>query len=249
MSESTTKIQLKRKESTSGADLENVILDSGEPLYDATTGLLYIGAVGGNTAAGNTQAINEIKDLSDTTKLGFQIGNKENNSFEIEFENKSKTTDTGTTVAFKLGTLEFEKEVALDAGSLAVGSADKLTTARSIDGVRFDGSTNIHHYFKCTDASSAIKSCTAEISSGETTSVTFNLETGAHIYVKFTQTNTVENDAGLSLNVQSTGAKTIYYRGTKVTSGTFNTEHIYEFLYDGTYWQLITPLDLAWQTF
>ena len=44
----------------------------------------------------------------------------------------------------------------------------------------------------------------------------FTLATGAKICVKFTVTNTASSP---TLNVNSTGAKAIYYRGAAITAG------------------------------
>ena len=63
--------------------------------------------------------------------------------------NESKVESTGTTVAFSIGEKKFSQVVAVDGGSLSVGSAEKLTTARTIEltgdvtgSAVFDGSVN-----------------------------------------------------------------------------------------------------------
>ena len=63
--------------------------------------------------------------------------------------NESKVESTGTTVAFSIGDKKFSQVVAVDGGSLSVGSAEKLTTARTIEltgdvtgSAVFDGSVN-----------------------------------------------------------------------------------------------------------
>ena len=67
------------------------------------------------------------------------------------------------------------------------GSATKLQTARTIDGVSFNGSANITHYGSCSTA--ACYSCKSCSCSG------FTLATGAKICVKFTVTNTASKHA------------------------------------------------------
>ena len=64
----------------------------------------------------------------------------------------------------------------------------------------------------------------------------FVLETGARVIVKFTTTNTA---ASPTLNVNSTGAKAIQYRGAAVLKSVLAEGRTYEFVYDGTYWQLV----------
>ena len=67
----------------------------------------------------------------------------------------------------------------------------------------------------------------------------FALEKGARVLVKFTVTNTAAV-ANLTLNVSSTGAKSIKYRGGNISSaGNLAANRIYEFVYDGTDWELI----------
>lgn len=122
------------------------------------------------------------------------------------------------------------------AGSSSAGgsanSAVKLNTARKIDGVNFDGSVDINHYGTCsTAANTAAKTVSC---SG------FNLVTGASIKVKFTVTNTASSP---TLNVNSTGAKNIYYKNAAITAGYLVANKIYEFVYDGTNYVLVGDVD------
>ncbi len=69
----------------------------------------------------------------------------------------------------------------------------------------------------------------------------FELVTGVTITVKFTVTNT---HATPQLNVNSTGAKLIKYRGQNLPSDTALIENrVYQFVYDGTNWELIGDLN------
>lgn len=82
---------------------------------------------------------------------------------------------------------------------------------------------------------------TAAATAAKTVTVdNFNLDTGARIAVKFTVTNTASSP---TLNVNSTGAKAIYYRGAAISAGKLAAKHIYEFVYDGTNWELMGDLD------
>ena len=70
----------------------------------------------------------------------------------------------------------------------------------------------------------------------KTVSITnFALETGAEIIVKFTYDNTATSP---TLNVTSTGAKKIYYRGSEVAAS-FLSAGTYALVYDGTNWEII----------
>ena len=114
-------------------------------------------------------------------------------------------------------------------------SATKLTTAATVDGVSFDGSSGIIHYGVCsTDAATTTKvvSCTG-----------FTKVTGAWIAVKFTVTNTGAVGS-LQLNVNSTGGAPIKYRNANLPdASTLTAQRVYLFVYDGTNYQLVGDLD------
>ena len=112
------------------------------------------------------------------------------------------------------------------------GSATKLATARTIDGVSFNGTSNITHFGSCSTAAGTaakVVSCSG-----------FVLTTGSVITVKFTVTNTASNP---TLNVNNTGAKAIQYRGNAIASGYLEANRVYTFIYDGTNYQLIGDLN------
>ena len=112
------------------------------------------------------------------------------------------------------------------------GTATKLATARTIDGVSFNGSVDITHYGTCATAAGTVAkvvACTG-----------FALVTGSRITVRFTVTNTA---ASPTLNVNGTGAKAIRYRNAAITAGYLAANRTYDFIYDGTYFQLIGDID------
>ena len=112
------------------------------------------------------------------------------------------------------------------------GSATKLATARTIDGVDFNGTSAITHYGSCS---------TAAAPAAKTVSLTgFKLVTGAVVFVRCTVTNTAANP---TLNVNSTGAKAIQYRNVAVSAGTLAANRVYAFVYDGSAWELIGDVD------
>ena len=112
------------------------------------------------------------------------------------------------------------------------GTATKLSTARTIDGVSFNGSANIIHYGTCSTA--------AETAAKAVNCTGFVLATGARIAVRFTVTNTAANP---TLNVNATGAKAIRYRNAAIAAGYLAANRTYDFIYDGTYFQLIGDID------
>ena len=112
------------------------------------------------------------------------------------------------------------------------GSATKLQTKRNIDGVQFDGSANIVHFGSCSTAAGTaakVVSCTG-----------FVLASGSRITVKFTTTNTAANP---TLNVNSTGAKAIMYRGAAISAGYLAAGRVYTFVYDGTNYELVGDIN------
>lgn len=116
-----------------------------------------------------------------------------------------------------------------------VGKATMLETARTIDGVQFNGTADIIHYGTCSTAAGTnpkVVDCTG-----------FTLDTGAIIYVRFTATNSVAV-ASVQLNVNNTGAKNIKYRNSNLSSaGILAANRIYCFVYDGTNYQIVGDLD------
>lgn len=111
-------------------------------------------------------------------------------------------------------------------------ASTKLTTARNINGLSFDGTANRVNYGSCsTAAGTAAKTVSC---SG------FALVTGAEITVKFTVTNTAANP---TLNVNSTGAKAIYYNGAAISAGYLKANKTYSFRYNGTQYDLVGDID------
>ena len=113
-------------------------------------------------------------------------------------------------------------------------SADQLSTSRYIDGIPFNGTSDIHHYGTCsTAASTAAKVINAN---------GFKLYTGARITVTFTNTNTAQLRS-VTLNVNRTGAKKFYIPGTSTQNSSYPTGlsglfytgmNSYELVYNGT---------------
>lgn len=68
----------------------------------------------------------------------------------------------------------------------------------------------------------------------------FTLVTGAKVAVKFTITNSAANP---TLNINNTGAKPIYYRGSAITASYLAANRTYEFVYNGTQYELIGDID------
>jgi hypothetical protein len=112
------------------------------------------------------------------------------------------------------------------------GTATTLATARTIDGVSFNGSAAINHFGTCS---------TAAGTAAKTVSLSgFSLVTGAEITITFTATNTA---ASPTLNVNGTGAKSIYYRNAAISAGYLAANRTYRFVYDGSQYELIGDIN------
>lgn len=125
-------------------------------------------------------------------------------------------------------------------GSQSVASAttaSKLVTARSIDGVSFNGTANIVHYGTCSTAvGTAAKAVTL---------TGFSLVAGSRVMVKFTNGNSA---ASMTLNVSSTGAKSISRCGSVITDARklkFVAGEVAEFVYDGTNYEILSMNELS----
>lgn len=76
----------------------------------------------------------------------------------------------------------------------------------------------------------------------------FALATGSIVAVKFINTNTA-TPSTLTLNVNSTGAKSIKYRGAAIPSANrLSANRLYWFAYDGTNYEIIGDLDTTYSS-
>lgn len=112
-------------------------------------------------------------------------------------------------------------------------TAATLATPRKIDGVEFDGSSDIVHYGVCSTAynvQAKVISCPG-----------FVLTTGARIIIKFTQNNNFREP---TFNVNDTGAVPVRYFGSILPSSNFlRTGTVYQFVYDGTNYCFVGNFD------
>lgn len=110
-------------------------------------------------------------------------------------------------------------------------TATKWSNARNINGLSIDGTADRVNYGTCSTAAATTAKTVA--CSG------FVLLTGAEIAVKFTVTNTASSP---TLNVNSTGAKAIYYRGTAISASALAANRTYTFRYNGAQYDLVGDL-------
>ena len=128
-------------------------------------------------------------------------------------------------------------------------SATKLQTARTITlsgavsgSGSFDGSDNLTITTTSTASSNAAAgsgygtcSTAASTAAKVATLSNYALTTGGTVAIKFT--NAVPANA--TLNINSKGAKSIYYKGKAIVNGIINAGEVAFFIFDGTYYHLL----------
>lgn len=110
-------------------------------------------------------------------------------------------------------------------------TADQLSNTVYVDGVAFDGSSDINHSTVCTTNSNEqikIASCSG-----------FTLRTGAYIIIKFSYDNTAEQ---MQLNINDTGARYVKYRGDYISDDMIKADEVIIFQYNGTYYDIVGGL-------
>lgn len=104
----------------------------------------------------------------------------------------------------------------------SVKAAEQLTTARTIDGVSFNGSANITHFAVCnTAAATAAKTVTDN-------AINFTTVPGASLKVLFTDDNSASDP---TLNINETGAKNIKFANANVDASVITAGSILELVY------------------
>lgn len=208
------------------------------------------GATNGLMTAADKQKLNGISTGANKVQSSTTNGNIKIDGTETTVYTHPSTT-AATAAAVKVGKDALGHVVIGDAlvkGDVGLGNVDntadadkevlsatELKTARNIDGVSFNGTAKIHHFGSCsTAAGTAAKTVTLD------DSMTFTLEKGASVFVKFTNSNTV---ASPTLAVNGTTAKSIMRYGTTAPSTaaglSWQAGSVVHLVYDGTYWQMV----------
>lgn len=110
-----------------------------------------------------------------------------------------------------------------------------MANTTMINSLKFEDNTYAFTlpYGKCTTASNVIEK-KVDVDN-------FSLETGARVLVKFDNAVITSNP---TLNVENTGAKAIYYNKAAILSGYLKAGRTYEFVYNGTQWDLIGDINI-----
>jgi hypothetical protein len=94
-------------------------------------------------------------------------------------------------------------------------------------------------YAECSTAAGTAAKTATICTDGDTTNTGFALIQGVSVKVKFINTNSASSP---TLNINGTGAKNIMYRGSAIGAGYLAANRVYEFVYDGTDWELVGDL-------
>ncbi len=141
---------------------------------------------------------------------------------------------------------------------LPKGAYNSATTYSMLDIVTYNGAsyvckkastgndpTNTEYWQIMSDAGSSnynyAECSTAAATAAKTATITgFNLVTGARILIKFANTNTASSPTlNISNGTSGTGAAGIRYKGAAPPPYFIESGRVYEFVYDGTYWQMV----------
>lgn len=212
--------------STLTTTVTNQVMASSSIYAQPSTGTLYASKYNGYKVEGTSG--NWFSSISVIRNDGVMEAGK-----YIDFH----TTNTGTTdydvrLTAGSGTLTCSGSITATSFSGNASSATKWATARNINGLSVDGTANRVNYGTCSTAAATaakVVACTG-----------FALVTGAEITVKFTVTNTASSP---TLNVNSTGAKAIYYRGSAISAGYLAANRTYTFRYNGTQYELVGDIN------
>lgn len=115
--------------------------------------------------------------------------------------------------------------------ALGIASAGSATTAAKSDHIH-PMQTKTVYATSSTGASTGTKLATT------VEDIAFSLVQGARVSVKFSNANTTTSST--YLNVNSTGAKLVRWRGATLTSNQYwASGQVVDFIYDGSYWNMI----------
>lgn len=129
---------------------------------------------------------------------------------------------------------DIQKYIASQAGT--AGQAAKLSTAKLIDGIGFDGTQNVTRHCLCETIAGASGKIAVPVIEGSISELTH----GLMVTVRFKNGNTAANptlkiEIKTSTGTSYTTAKSIYYNGVAMTNNFLaNANSIYSFVYDST---------------
>ena len=177
----------------------------------------------GKIAYDHSQTTHAPSDAEKNVVVGVQVNGEDltpdgNRKVNVEIPTKVSELENDSGYLTSSGTIE---------------QANRLASDVSLEGIDFNGANNVSHYCVCSTAAATAAKVSNDITG-------FNLMVGARVTVKFTTTNTAANP---TLNIDGSGAKAIYYRGAAIPAGYLAANRTYEFVYNGTVYELVGDID------
>ena len=197
---------------------------------------MYI--VGAESQAANPQTYSNANCYIGTDNCLYSGGSKVLTSHQ-DISGKADKSATVSTVSYDTTNKKLTKTI--NGTTTDIVTASTIVTdgggLKSHQTIKQDGITGAtaNRYATCSVAASTAAK-TANVANGTPT-----LEAGLHVFVKFTYANTA---ASPTLNINSTGAKAIWYDGEVIGSdASANVKGLLsglcEFVYDGTQWHIV----------
>ena len=120
--------------------------------------------------------------------------------------------------------------------STPVDETDPIFTASPASSITNANITSWNNKLDKLNTYYGTSSTTAYTSTKDVTCSGYALTTGNRIAVKFSNRNTATS---VYLNVNSTGAKQVYFRGAPIKAGFWDDGCVLDFVYDGTFYQVV----------
>ena len=173
----------------------------------------------------------ELNKKADAETVSAALALKaDSETMQIELDKKADITTMTEELAKKSNTSHTHNYAGSSTAGGVANSATKLATARTIDGVSFDGSANIVHFGVCETA--------ADVAAKVVSLPGFVLAEGARIIVYFLNSHAKSSP---SLNVNNTGAKPIScVVGTYAPLNQWEAKQAVEFIYYSNHWIMLT---------
>lgn len=222
----------------------------GKP-YPAGTNVVCVTATSSSShTESNWDALGGTVDLSpyakaSETAASVRVAANDDGTVSVNTVNKAgsniHTSEIPVATTTANGAMSAADKANLDglvSGTTPAGKATILATPRRIDGVTFNGATDIMHYGVCTTATGTVAKVVDIAAMG-------SLVQGSKIYVRFTTGNSAAN---ATLNVHNLGAKPIYYGNAAVSTGAIKANRTYTLVYDTTLvasgvWMIVGDID------
>lgn len=177
-----------------------------------------------------TKDMLDMHDIDENAHQELLDKKADKTTMTTELDKKVDKTAMATELEKKANTNHTHNYAGSSSAGGAATSSVKLQTARTIDGMNFDGSANIAHFGVCSTA--------ADVAEKTVTLAGFVLTEGARVAVYFSNSNTHGNP---KLNVNGTGAKAIScVKGSWAPVGQWEANQIVEFVYYSSHWIMIT---------